>query len=140
MEGREMYDQDEIEVLYGLNDFRTFTDQHHWFFDKSSNEYYEYVNGAILSNWLNRDGYYQSDGPAVEDVIFADDIYRALFLMRQETLKIIEPLSEESITSTGDEDILAQIDHINTMLNDWKIWDAHQSAVKLSAQLSDIEG
>lgn len=65
-------------VIYkSLDPFVTFEDQHAWFYDTTNPLYYAYVNGAILKSFM-ADGVYKKAPPTVEDVIFADDIYREL--------------------------------------------------------------
>lgn len=68
----------EGKVIYdSLNPFATFDEQREWFHDPSSPLYYAYVNGAILETFVNQ-GVFKDEPPDVEDVIFADDVYREL--------------------------------------------------------------
>lgn len=65
-------------IIYDdLNPFYRFEDQLPWFEDSSSPFYYAHVNGAILQSFINS-GIYEETPPTVEDIIFADDIYRKL--------------------------------------------------------------
>lgn len=83
-------------VIYGsLDPFRTFDEQKEWFHDAASPLYYAHVNGAILNTFISQD-VYKGKPPDVEDVIFADDIYREL-----EELKASASATLQQIAAKG---------------------------------------
>lgn len=75
-------------VIYeSLNPFFTFEQQDAWFNNKDSPLYYSYINGAILNSFI-KDGIFKGKPPTVDDVIFADDVYRELTRLRDESKKL----------------------------------------------------
>lgn len=92
----------EGKVIYdSLNPFFTFDQQREWFHNQNSPLYYAHVNGAILNTFLSQ-GVYKGKPPTVEDVIFADDIYRELEELKAtalSTFRQIEGRGEKGLQS-----------------------------------------
>ena len=92
----------EGKVIYdSLNPFATFDEQREWFHDPSSPLYYAYVNGAILNTFINQ-GVFRNKPPDVEDIIFADDVYRELEELKERaaaTLGEIERRGTDAVQS-----------------------------------------
>lgn len=87
-------------IIYdSLDPFFTFDEQKEWFHNQNSPLYYAYVNGAILNTFLSQ-GIYKGKPPTVEDVIYADDIYREL-----EELKTMASSLFQKIEAHGGESL-----------------------------------
>lgn len=84
-------------VMYeSLHPFKTFDEQRAWFHDTDSPLYYAYVNGAILETFVSQ-GVFKGKSPEVEDVIFADDIYRELEKLKEEAAAALAQLDARGI-------------------------------------------
>jgi hypothetical protein len=69
-------------VIYSdLDPFFTFEKQYDWFYNDSSLLFYSYVNGSIL-NSFKKNGIFKGIAPNVENVIYADDVYKKLFELK----------------------------------------------------------
>jgi len=87
--GAEFTAKDGAIIYDDLDPFVTFEGQKSWFHDSSAPLYYANVNGAILQSFKS-DGIYRKRAPTVEDIIFADDVYRELEQMKADASRDFE--------------------------------------------------
>lgn len=86
----EQFTTRDARIIYSsLDPFYTFKRQYPWFHDPGSIEYYANINGAILNSFISQH-VYKGRVPTVEDVIFADDIYRELESLRTDAARLLE--------------------------------------------------
>lgn len=91
------------EVIYdSLDPFLTFEKQNVWFHDPASPFYYGNINGAILASFV-ADNIYKKTPPTVDDVIFADDIYRELEGLRKDAESALEAAQKREPEMTANE-------------------------------------
>ncbi|OCX54322.1 hypothetical protein BEL04_08670 [Mucilaginibacter sp. PPCGB 2223] len=83
----EKYTTEDGTVIYDhLDPFYNFAAQRSWFFNDKDPLYYKNLYGSIINSFKNQH-IYKSKIPAVDDVIFADDVYKSLDSLKNTTEK-----------------------------------------------------
>jgi NitT/TauT family transport system substrate-binding protein len=107
------FTQNDARVIYNsLDPFITFDEQKPWFYDVQSPFYYQHVNGAILNSFI-KNGVFKDKTPSVDDVIYADDIYRELEALRSKVEEIITELATKTMSDPAVSMFKEAKEHLN---------------------------
>ncbi len=97
------FDASDGAVIYDdLDPFFSFEEQREWYFNEENPLYYAHIKGAILDSFVD-DGVFKKEPPTVEDVIFSDDVYRELVVLRDAAKQRIESLKQGTLDSSSAE-------------------------------------
>lgn len=98
--GQSFTEKDGMVIYSSLDPFVSFEEQRAWFHDLQNPLYYKYVNGAILKSFTDQ-GVFKNPAPAVDDVIFADDIYFELEKLKQSTDQLFQQIENQHVTANN---------------------------------------
>jgi ABC-type nitrate/sulfonate/bicarbonate transport system substrate-binding protein len=88
-------------IYTSLDPFYTFERQRSWFHNPADPYFYQHINGAIVNSFVQQ-GVFTGPPPRVDDVIFADDIYRELEGLRDEARRLIDQAKAANLSTAGD--------------------------------------
>lgn len=117
----------DAEVIYrDLDPFVTFEDQRAWFSDPRNPLYYAHVNGSILRGFVEQ-GVFSGNAPSLEEIIFADDTYRELDVLRRQAEQILKRI-RSSGSNNEDVDVRQLVRKATNALKAYNYLDARNYA------------
>jgi ABC-type nitrate/sulfonate/bicarbonate transport system substrate-binding protein/predicted CopG family antitoxin len=96
----QQFGPEEGRIIYqDLDPFVTFENQREWFHNPRNPLYYANLNGSILNSFIAQ-GIFRNPAPAVETVIYADDVYRELERLKGSADSIFRVLNRGTTNSS----------------------------------------
>jgi ABC-type nitrate/sulfonate/bicarbonate transport system substrate-binding protein len=111
-------------IIYSaLDPFFSFNDQNDWFNNPHSPLYYKNLYGSLINNFKDQK-LYKNSVPAVDDIIYADDVYKEMVVLRDKATANIKSISEKNLAN--DDAKKQKLEKAKFFLNVFDYYDAEQ--------------